>query len=331
MESMSFTEHRVPGPPPKVSVLLPNRNYARFIPEALLSLLDQDFTDFELIISDDASTDDSAAVIGEFARRDGRIRFTRQPTRLGLVENFNWCLSQARGEYIKFLLADDKLASKDALGRLVTTLDQHPRIVLASCSAWIMNERSELEFVRDYLRQDLVEDGQTTCRRCLLSGINQIGEPSLTIFRRRCVGNGFNPAYRHWVDVEFSFRVLEQGWFAYRAEPLAAFRFHAGQQTRLDHKEHLHLTEFYRLLLDFADRPWLGRKAARQRLFEELYQGRKGSDLPSVPRAGLNAALECLGRAGYEAFKARRNVRASLERLHHSLAKRLSSARPFSA
>lgn len=323
MESVNFNEFRASGPPPKVSVLLPNRNYARFVPEALLSLLEQDFTDFELIVSDDASTDDSATVIGEFARRDGRIRFARQPARLGLVGNFNWCLSQARGEYIKFILADDKLARKDALRRLVSMLDQDSRVVLASSSAWIINEHSELQFVRDYLCRDLVEDGPGTCRRCLTSGVNQIGEPSLTIFRRRCAGSGFNPAYRHWVDVEFDLRVLEQGRFAYCAEPLAAFRFHDGQQTRRDHEEHLHRTEFYRLLLDFADRPWLGRKAARQRLFEELYQGRKGSDLPPVPLAGLNAALECLGRVGYEAFKFRRKLRRSFQKVCHSLAKRL--------
>jgi glycosyltransferase involved in cell wall biosynthesis len=323
MESVNFNEFRAPGPPPRVSVLLPSRDHARFVPKAILSLLEQDFTDFELIVSDDASTDDSAAVIDEFARRDGRIQFTRQAVRLGLVGNFNWCLSQARGEYIKFLLSDDKLVRKDALGRLVQMLDQDSRVVLASSSAWIMNERSESQFVRDYLRRDLVEDGQSACRRCLLSGVNQIGEPSMTIFRRRCVGSGFNPAYRHWVDVEFALRVLEQGRFAYCAEPLAAFRFHDGQQTRRDHEEHLHLIEFYQLLLDFADRPWLGRNTARQRLFEELYQGRKGSNLPSAARDALNAALDCLGRKGYEAFKVRRKLLRPLQNLHRFLARRL--------
>lgn len=322
MESVNFTGPRNPGATPRVSVLLPNLNYARFVPEALLSLLDQDFTDFEVIVSDEASTDDSAAVIGGFARRDSRIRLTRQPARLGLVENFNWCLSQARGDYVKFLLADDKLARKDALGRLVNMLDGDPRVVLASSSAWIMNEHSELQFVRDYLRRDLIEDGLSTCRRCLLSGVNQIGEPSLTIFRRRCVDGGFNSAYRHWVDVEFAVRVLEQGCFAYCAEPLTAFRFHAGQQTRRDHKEYLHLTEFYQLLVDFADRSWLGRKAARQRLFEELDQVRSGN-LPPAPRDALNAALDCLGREGFETFKVRRRLRRSFQKLQHSLAKRL--------
>src|SRR5262249_5874768 len=153
-----------------------------------------------------------------------------------------------------------------ALGRLVSMLDNDPQVVLASSAAQIINERSEFQYVRDYFHHDLIEDGPGICRRCLLSGSNLVGEPTLTLFRRRCVASGFNPAYRHWVDAELAFRVLEQGRFAYCKEALFAFRIHGGQQTCLDRQESLHLTEFYKLLLDFADRPWLGREVAREKL-----------------------------------------------------------------
>jgi glycosyltransferase involved in cell wall biosynthesis len=309
---------------PKVSVLIPTYNYARYLPEAIESVLQQDFQDFELLISDDCSSDGSAGIITAYAAKDSRIRFQIHPTNLGMVRHWNWCLAQARGEYVKFLLADDKLARPDALRQLVSMLEEAPQIVLASSSAQIINELSEVQFVRDHLHRDLVEDGWITCRRCLLSGANQIGEPSLVLFRRRCAGSGFNPAYRLWVDVEFALRVLEQGRFAYSAEPLASFRFHEGQQTRQLLREHLLEVEFYRLLLDFAERPWLGRKAARQRLFEEFYQTQKRSDLSAAARAALAQCLDRLGgRQGYATFLLRRKLLRPFQNLHRSLTKRL--------
>ena len=84
---------------PSISILLPTYNYARFLPEAIESVLAQDWTDYELLISDDRSTDGSAAIIAAYAARDPRIRFQLQPVNLGMVANWNWCLSQARGEY----------------------------------------------------------------------------------------------------------------------------------------------------------------------------------------------------------------------------------------
>jgi len=71
--------------PPKVSVLVPTYNYARFLPEAIESILAQEFTDYELIVSDDASTDDSADIIRPYAARDSRIRAEFHPANLGMV------------------------------------------------------------------------------------------------------------------------------------------------------------------------------------------------------------------------------------------------------
>jgi len=308
---------------PKVSVLMPAYNHAPFLGEAVTSVLDQDFSEFELVISDDCSSDGSADVITTFAKRDPRIKFTIQPSNLGIVANFNWCLSQARGEYIKFLFDDDKLARRDTLSRLVGILEQDRRVVLASSSAVVINQNSEVEFVRDYLHRDRLEAGVKTCRRCLLSGVNQIGEPSLFLFRRSCAGSGFNPGYRHWVDVEFAIRILQQGWFAYSAEPLACFRFHARQQSRADHVGHLHQTEFYRLLVECAELPWLGKKAARERLFEESYRIQKRPELARAIEPALNQALNQLGREGYGSFMLMRRLLGPLKYLRGSLGKRL--------
>ena len=103
---------------PKVSVLIPTYHYARFLPEAIESVLTQDFADFELLVSDDGSKDGSAEIIREYARRDPRIRGEIQPKNLGMVSNWNWCLAEARGDYVKFLFGDDRLASPRTLGRM---------------------------------------------------------------------------------------------------------------------------------------------------------------------------------------------------------------------
>ena len=303
-------------------MLVPNYNYGRYLAEALGSVLEQTFTDFELIISDDASTDNSAAIINDFAKRDSRIHFTRQPVNLGLTENFNWCLSRARGEYIKFLLADDKLAHSEALQRLVTTLTANPQVVMVASAAQVIDESSRLTFVRDYFGRDSIEDGQRLARACLLRTSNWIGEPSLFAFRRRASDQLFNPAYRYWVDLEFALRILELGDFAYLVEPLAAFRQHPEQQSQRLLEEHRQSIEFYQLILDFAEHPWLGRKAARERLFEELYRSQHRSSLAAPAAKALDQALDALGRDGYAAFKLRRKLIRPFVKLGHSFAKR---------
>ena len=107
---------------PSVSVIIPTYNYARYLPEAVDSVLEQDFDDYELIIADDASTDNTAEVCRRYAEQDSRIRSVRHEKNLGMVENWNWCLRQARGKYVKYLLADDKFLEPYALRRMVDAL-----------------------------------------------------------------------------------------------------------------------------------------------------------------------------------------------------------------
>ena len=98
---------------PKVSVLIPTYNYARYIGEAIESVLNQTFTDFELIIIDDQSKDNTDEVVAKYLH-DPRVSYHKNPVNLGLVGNFNRALELANGEYIKFLLADDKLDNNDS-------------------------------------------------------------------------------------------------------------------------------------------------------------------------------------------------------------------------
>lgn len=94
---------------PKVSVGLPTYNRARALRRAVESVLAQDFRDIELVISDNASTDETESLCREFAARDSRVRYIRQPFNRGLTPNYMATLESARGEYFLWLSDDDWL------------------------------------------------------------------------------------------------------------------------------------------------------------------------------------------------------------------------------
>lgn len=114
---------------PRVSIGLPVHNGAAFVAEALDSLLTQTFRDFELLISDNASTDETGAICRERAERDERVRYVRNETNVGAMRNFNSVFACARGEYFKWAAHDD-LHEPDYLARCVSLLDARPEVVL---------------------------------------------------------------------------------------------------------------------------------------------------------------------------------------------------------
>jgi glycosyltransferase involved in cell wall biosynthesis len=117
---------------PRVSVGMVVHNGDDFLEQALDSLLNQTFKDFELIISDNASMDDTERICRAFAERDERIRYVRQPRNLGPGANFRYVLDAARGEFFMWAAHDDCRAPT-CIVRLVERLDRNPRAVLASC------------------------------------------------------------------------------------------------------------------------------------------------------------------------------------------------------
>src|SRR4051812_32835970 len=98
----------------KVSVCIDSFNYGRFLPEAIESVIRQSLQDFELVIADDCSTDNSVEIAQSYARKDNRIRVEVALANRGMVKNRNACLALARGDYVKWLHADDFLCSTDA-------------------------------------------------------------------------------------------------------------------------------------------------------------------------------------------------------------------------
>jgi glycosyltransferase involved in cell wall biosynthesis len=114
---------------PRVSLGMPIYNGERFMRETLDSLLAQTYTDFELIISDNGSTDSTQAICREYAARDKRISYYREEINRGAGWNYNRAVELAQGEYFKWAAHDD-LCTPTYLARCVEALDRDPGIVL---------------------------------------------------------------------------------------------------------------------------------------------------------------------------------------------------------
>lgn len=283
---------------PKVSVCIPTYNYARYLPQAIESVLSQRFSDYELLIIDDGSTDGTAEVVREFASRDRRIGFRQNPSNIGMVQNWNRCLRESRGEYVKFLFGDDLFPSRETLERMAAALDADRSVSLVASARNVIDADSTLLEVWSDFEGSTVSDGAEIILRCFESQRNLIGEPSAVMFRRCQATRGFDTRYRQLVDLEMWFHLLEQGKFSYVDEPLAAFRVHPDQQTRVNEMNLSFLEDTKYLFEDYLcnkNKPYLKLNFFHRNylVFDQSYriwkaykQGRIGKD---VARSRISA------------------------------------------
>lgn len=115
---------------PRLTVGLPVYNGEDFLAESIEALLGQTYGEFELLISDNASTDGTADICQKYAKLDNRIRYVRQPHNIGLRLNENFLMTEFRTELFK-LAAHDDLYHRDLIKRCVSALDEHPEVVIA--------------------------------------------------------------------------------------------------------------------------------------------------------------------------------------------------------
>lgn len=146
MHSVS-SEDRTQQRRPRVSIGLPVYNGAAYLEQALDSLLKQTFSDFELIISDNASTDRTPEICAAYASRDPRIRYFRSDVNRGAAWNFNRVFEEAAGDYFKWMAHDDVIFP-DFLEKCVQVLDSDPSAVLCYSKVTIID--GEGDFVRQY-------------------------------------------------------------------------------------------------------------------------------------------------------------------------------------
>jgi glycosyltransferase involved in cell wall biosynthesis len=132
---------------PRVSIGLPVYNGEEFLEEAIVSILSQTYEDFELIISDNASTDLTEKICRKYAAHDSRIVYLRNVENIGVTKNHNLTFRQARGEYFRFAGYDDRLAPT-FLERLIVELDSNPGATLSFAATVLIDGKGNETGVR---------------------------------------------------------------------------------------------------------------------------------------------------------------------------------------
>jgi glycosyltransferase involved in cell wall biosynthesis len=211
---------------PTVSVCIPAYRGAVHIGAAIDSVLGQSFGDFELVVIDDSSPDETCGIIASYT--DPRIRKLSNARNLGPEGNWNRCLEEARGTYIKLLPQDDVLAP-DCLEREVAILerDTEGRLAFVFSARKIIDAQG-----RELLTRGLpggkagTVAARALVKSCLRHGTNVIGEPGGVLFRAvaaREVGS-FDATDPYLIDLDYWFRLLLKGDANYIPEQLVAFR-----------------------------------------------------------------------------------------------------------
>lgn len=162
----SNKKHPEANPMPKVSIGMPVYNGDQFICKALDSLLAQTFTDFELIISDNGSTDDTEKICRKYAERDSRIKYVRQLENRGGMWNFQFVLSEASAKYFMWAAHDDEwdpLWLETLLGNFehgvvlsfgnIVSID-HEGIILRKCKCQSYSKRRFLRLIQFFIREE---------------------------------------------------------------------------------------------------------------------------------------------------------------------------------
>ncbi len=219
----------------KVSVCIPTYNRADYLTYSLASVFKQTYEDFELIVCDDASGDNTEAVVKSF--NDSRLYYIRHPQNIGRSNNMRTGFASARGEYfIKF--DDDDALEPDFLSRTVAILDSNPEVDFVCTNHWIIDkygnkltgatEENSTKWGKDKLRAGVIPDllRQTFDYQSL-----QVGS---TLFRRACLQevDYMCPSADGCEDFDLLVRLAlrgKQGYFL--PEYLMQYRFHGGQSS----------------------------------------------------------------------------------------------------
>jgi glycosyltransferase involved in cell wall biosynthesis len=188
-------------------------------------LLGQTYEDFELIISDNASSDGTADICHNYAKQDSRIRYIRQPHNIGGAPNHNVVIHEARGELFKHASHDD-LYGKDLIRLCVEALDERPEVVLAHSWSAVIDEHNEVAEVVDYCVNTGAPQAPERLRSMLFDGWgdDEGGVMRTAVLRRTALHGSY-----HFADRIFTIELALHGPFYMVPDYLYFRRHHEGQ------------------------------------------------------------------------------------------------------
>jgi glycosyltransferase involved in cell wall biosynthesis len=214
---------------PIVSFVVPCYNYARYVEQAVDSLLAQTVKAIEVIVIDDASTDETPHVVERY-RSDQRIQLVRHQVNTGNVRTYNEGLQMARGIYLGLVSADDFAADPGSVERQLELLRQHPRVGFVFSSQALVDNTGRVREILRPFSQDRVRSGLDEFRE--LSRLNYVPH-SGTLVRRACHDElgWYDARLPHACDWDMWLRLCTRYDVAYIAEPLYAYRVHASNMS----------------------------------------------------------------------------------------------------
>jgi glycosyltransferase involved in cell wall biosynthesis len=212
---------------PRVSLIIPTYNRAHLLPDAVNSALGQSYRNFEVIIIDDGSTDNTRKIALSFPPQ---VRYVYQENQ-GAPSAFNKGIKLARGEYLA-IFADDDMILESFLEKTVKFMDEHPEIGFCHGQVYTIDENGRplrLNRARGKMKSFII-DGKEEISELLIR--NYIVGCSV-LFRRSCFDKVglFNPNLRSCEDWDMWIRLAKEYAIGYLAEPLAKYRVHTQSLT----------------------------------------------------------------------------------------------------
>ncbi len=210
-----------------VSICIPCFNAGETIKETIQSLINQTYSDFEIIVSDNHSTDNTIEIIRSF--HDERIKIYENESNLGVIQNYHLALSRATGKYVKLLCADDTI-TPDCIEKQVDIFLSHPNdsIVMVTAEKNVINKDNKILFKKAFPGKAGFYDGIKVLKKSFLHGTNIFGEPGCVMFDREIANKTscflIDPSLTYLIEFDFFCQLLKHGNLFVIKEPLFSFR-----------------------------------------------------------------------------------------------------------
>jgi glycosyltransferase involved in cell wall biosynthesis len=260
---------------PTVSFVVPCYRLAHLLPECINSILGQTYGNFEVLIMDDCSPDNTAQVAPSF--QDPRVKHIRNDSNLGALPNYNKGISLSRGKYVWLISADDYLRRPYVLQRYVELMDAHPRIHYTFCPGWEVRNGKETELLgySTYGNRDRVIAGRVFLKKLLYGDL--VLAPA-AMARRECYEKISSfPINLVWAGVPIDL-IWGGDWYlwclfalhgdvGYFAEPMVCYRKHDLSSTSIITKEKIENCFYAEIAV-----PWMVKQKADAAGFRDVSQ-----------------------------------------------------------